>query len=333
MATAEDEDRYVRDQMDVLYWWGIPTLFRAPHDPDPKNCDIALVGVPHSSGNGSTERDQHLGPRFVRHVSAHNRRYHKVFDFSPWETSRINDLGDVPFPEAMDNEKSVERISTFFRKIDAAKAKPVSFGGDHSITGAILQVIAGPKSNICHGRPASLVHFDAHIDAYETLPHWLGAKKSSAHWAAYLVRQGNVNPKSSIQIGIRGNPRSRGFLQPSYDLGYNVITMQEYRSRGAESCAELIANTVGDGPVYITFDLDSLDPSIAPGVSNLEIGEVGWSMDEALRLIRSLRGKNVIGGDVVCLMPTKDAPNNMTSMAAACIGYEIVSLISDQMRG
>lgn len=332
MTIPAEDPNYVKDQMDVLYWWGIPTLFRAPHDPDPANCDIALVGVPHSSGNGSTERDQHLGPRFVRHVSAHNRRYHKVFDFSPWEACRINDLGDVPFPEAMDNEKCVERITSFYRRIDKARTRPVSIGGDHSVTGAIVQAISGPDSDLCQGRKASFLHFDAHIDAYETMPHWLGAKKSSAHWAAYLVRQGNVDPRTSVQIGIRGNPRSRGFLQPSYDLGYNVVTMQDYRRRGQADCAELIRNTIADNPVYITFDLDSLDPSIAPGVSNLEVGETGWTMDEALYLMRSLRGANVIGGDVVCLMPTKDSPNNITSMAAAAIAFEIVSLIADHLR-
>jgi guanidinopropionase len=141
-----------------------------------------------------------------------------------------------------------------------------------------------------------------------------------------------VDSSRSIQIGIRGNPRSKGFLQPSYDLGYNVITMQEFRQRGLQSCCEFIAKTVSDQPVYITFDLDSLDPSLAPGVSNLELGETGWFMDEALTLIRCLRGKNVIGGDVVCLMPTKDNASNTTSMAAAVAGYEILSLIADRMR-
>ncbi|MFO1091271.1 MAG: arginase family protein [Hyphomicrobiales bacterium] len=204
----QDEVSAAKAQMDVLYWWGIPTLFRCEHDANPQNCDIALVGVPHSSGNGSTERDQHLGPRFVRHVSAHNRRYHKFFGFTPWEACRINDLGDVPLPEAMDNEKCVERISAFYRDIAAASARPVSIGGDHSITGAILQSVADPKSNLVSGKKAALVHFDAHIDAYETMPHWLGAHKSSAHWAAYLVRQGNVDPEKSVQIGIRGNPRT-----------------------------------------------------------------------------------------------------------------------------
>jgi guanidinopropionase len=318
--------------METLYWWGVPTLFRAPHDPDPKNCDIALVGVPHSSGNGSTERDQHLGPRAVRNVSAHNRRYHQQFDFSPWDTCRIHDLGDVPLPEAMDNEKCVERISAFFRDIADQGVTPVSIGGDHGITGAIVQAIAGSNSKLTQSRKAALLHLDAHTDAYESLPHWMGAVKSAAHWAAYLVRQGNIDPSSSVQIGMRGNPRTRDWLKPSYELGYEVITMTQYRELGAAKCCEVIRSRLGDMPVYITFDLDCLDPAVAPGVSNIEAGVRGWTIDEANELIRSVRGLNIIGGDVVCLMPTKDQRNNITAMVAAHVMFEILSLIADRRR-
>ena len=318
--------------LETIYWWGLPTLFRCPADPDPAHCDIALVGVPHSSGNGSTERDQHLGPRAVRHVSAHNRRIHQAFDLSPWETCRINDLGDVPLPEAMDNEASVERISAFFRKIDEAGANPVSIGGDHGITGAIVQAIAGPQSRLTGGRKAALLHFDAHTDSYENIPHWMGAKKSAAHWAAYCVRQGNLDTSKSVQIGMRGNTRTRDWLKPSHDLGYEVVTMQRYRDIGAEACIDILRQRIGEEPVYITFDLDCLDPSVAPGVSNIEAGVTGWSIDEANRLLRGARGLNIIGGDVVCLMPTKDSPNNITAMVAAHIMFELVSLIADRKR-
>jgi guanidinopropionase len=327
--SESDTDRLM---METLYWWGVPTLFRAPFDPDPRHCDIALIGVPHSSGNGSTERDQHLGPRAVRHVSAHNRRYHKYFDFSPWERCRIHDLGDVPLPEAMDNEKCVERISAFFRAVADAGTAPVSIGGDHGITGAILQAIAGEGSRLTGNRKVALLHLDAHTDAYENIPHWLGARKSAAHWAAYCVRQGHIDATRSVQIGIRGNPRTRDWLMPSYELGYTVITMDEYRELGSGRCCELLRERLGDLPVYITFDLDCLDPVVAPGVSNIEAGAGGWSIDEANALLRSVRGLEVIGGDTVCLMPTKDSPNNITAMVAAHVMFEIVSLIADRKR-
>ena len=128
--------------METLYWWGIPTLFRCKNDPDPKNCDIALVGVPHSTGNGTTERDQHLGPRAVRNISAMLRRSHLQYGIDPWKQSKIHDLGDVPLPEANDNEKCIERISAFYDHIEKAEKPVVSIGGDHSITGGILQSLA-----------------------------------------------------------------------------------------------------------------------------------------------------------------------------------------------
>ena len=110
-----EEDKIM---METLYWWGIPTLFRCKNDPDPKNCDIALVGVPHSTGNGTTERDQHLGPRAVRNISAMLRRSHLQYGIDPWKQNKIHDLGDVPFPEANDNEKCIERISSFYDHIE-----------------------------------------------------------------------------------------------------------------------------------------------------------------------------------------------------------------------
>ena len=112
--------------METLYWWGIPTLFRCKNDPDPKNCDIALVGVPHSTGNGTTERDQHLGPRAVRHISAGLKRVHLEFGIDPWKQNKIHDLGDVPLPEANNNEKCIEQITQFFSLIADAK-KPAMF--------------------------------------------------------------------------------------------------------------------------------------------------------------------------------------------------------------
>jgi len=318
--------------METLYWWGIPTLFRCKNDPDPKNCDIALVGVPHSTGNGTTERDQHLGPRAVRNISAMLRRSHLKYGIDPWKRNKIHDLGDVPFPEANDNEKCIERISSFYDHIEKAEKPVVSIGGDHSITGGILQSLAKKNSKLTKGKKISMVHFDAHTDCYEKLDHFLGAKKSAAHWASYLVKQGNVDPKTSTQIGIRGNPRTLDWLQASYDIGYQVITMDEYNELGHEKCSKMILDRLGDNPIYVTFDLDCLDPTVAPGVANIESAFRGFNMDEARKLLQSLKGRNVIDGDVACLMPTKDSPNNITSMVAAAVMFEIICLISINLK-
>ena len=296
-----------------LYWWGVPTMFRCEHDPDPNNCDIALVGVPHSTGNGTTERDQHLGPRALRNVSAMARRVHMKYGLSPWDAARIHDLGDVAFPEANNNELCIERMTAFFKNIADAGTRPVSIGGDHSITGGILQALGGAGSKLTGGQPAALLHLDAHTDAYDNLDHFMGAKKSAAHWASYLVEQGQVDPTKSVQIGIRGNPRTLDWLEPSYRLGYEVITMERFNELGVAKCVEIIRERIGDTPLYITFDLDCLDPTVAPAVSNIEAGCNGFTIDQAVGLLQGVRGHNIIGGDVVCMMPTKDSPNNITA--------------------
>ena len=319
-------EKHDLSMMENLYWWGIPTLFRCPQD-KLETADIALVGVPHSTGNGTTERDQHLGPRAVRNVSALQRRAHGDFKIDPWNEVKIIDAGDVPFPRANDNEHCIEQITDFFKAIDNSNTRPVSIGGDHSITGGIVQGLA--NGILTQGEKVCFLHLDAHTDVFTTVDHFLGAKKSAAHWGAYLPDQGMVDPKHSMQIGLRGHPRTLDWLQPSYDYGYNIVTMKEYRQRGATDVIEQVKTVLRGRPVYITFDLDCLDPSAAPAVSNIEPGVNGFSIDEAIELMHAVRGMNIIGGDVVCLMPTKDTPNHITSMVAAAIMFEMISMIAE----
>ena len=319
-------EKHDLSMMENLYWWGIPTLFRCPQD-KLETADIALVGVPHSTGNGTTERDQHLGPRAVRNVSALQRRAHGDFKIDPWNEVKIIDAGDVPFPRANDNEHCIEQITDFFKAIDNSNTRPVSIGGDHSITGGIIQGLA--NGTLTQGEKVCFLHLDAHTDVFTTVDHFLGAKRSAAHWGAYLPDQGMVDPKYSMQIGLRGHPRTLDWLQPSYDYGYNIVTMKEYRQRGAIDVIEQVKTVLCGRPVYITFDLDCLDPSAAPAVSNIEPGVNGFSVDEAIELMHAVRGMNIIGGDVVCLMPTKDSPNHITSMVAAAIMFEMISMIAE----
>ena len=320
---AEEHDL---SMMENLYWWGIPTLFRCPQD-KLETADIALVGVPHSTGNGTTERDQHLGPRAVRNVSALQRRTHGDFEIDPWNEAKIIDAGDVPFPRANDNEHCIEQITNFYKAIDNSNTRPVSIGGDHSITGGIIQGLA--SGVLTKGEKICFLHLDAHTDVFTTVDHFLGAQKSAAHWGAYLPDQGMVDPKNSMQIGLRGHPRTLDWLQPSYDYGYNIVTMKEYRQRGAFDVIEQVKAVLDGRPVYITFDLDCLDPSVAPAVSNIEPGVKGFSVDEAIELMHAVRGMNIIGGDVVCLMPTKDSPNQITAMVAAAVMFEMISMIAE----
>ena len=319
-------DPHQTAMMENLYWWGIPTLFRCPNE-TPEHADIALIGVPHSTGNGTTERDQHLGPRALRNVSSVARRVHGGFQLDPWKAARIVDVGDVPFPRANDNEACIEQITQFYCNIDAAGARPVSIGGDHSITGGIVQALG--CGQIASGEPICFLHLDAHTDVFTKVDHFLGAEKSAAHWVAYLVDQGQVDPTHSMQIGLRGHARTLDWLQPSYDYGYNVVTMKEFRQRGVADVVEQIKQVLNGRPVYITFDLDCLDPSIAPAVSNIEAGERGFDIDEAVALLHAVRGMNIIGGDVVCMMPTKDHRNQITALTASAVMFEMICMIAE----
>ena len=321
-------DPYQTSMMENLYWWGIPTMFRCPNA-GPEGADIALVGVPHSTGNGTTERDQHLGPRALRNVSAVQRRMHGGFGLDPWAAAKIVDVGDVPLPRANDNEACIADITAFYERLDAAGARPVSIGGDHSITGGIVQALG--CGQIAGGAPVSFLHLDAHTDVFTKVDHFLGAQKSAAHWGAYLADQGQVDPTRSMQIGLRGHPRTLDWLQPSYDYGYNVVTMKEFRQRGLADVVAQAREVLAGRPVYITFDLDCLDPTIAPGVSNIEPGEKGFDIDEAVGLLHAVRGLNIVGADVVCMMPTKDAPNQITALTAAAVMFEMISMMAEQV--
>ncbi|WP_137389792.1 arginase family protein [Rhodoligotrophos defluvii] len=319
-------------EMQNWYWWGIPTFFKAPWNADPAASDIALVGVPHSSGNGSTERDQHLGPRAVRHVSGRFRRAHEAYGFRPWDAFRINDLGDVPLPEAMVNDVSVVHIEEYFTRLNEAGARPVSIGGDHGITGPILKAMGGSKSRATDGRKLALVHFDAHRDDYAFMGHWLGNKRSAAHWAAYSVAEGHVDASRSIQLGMRGNPLKPLEGSVKSEIGYEVLPADHLFAQGIQRTIEQVRARVQDQPIYITFDLDVLDPADAPAASNLEAGYRGLRAHEAIEILRGLRGLDVIGADIVCYIPTKDSPNQITGLTASVVMFEMISLIADYLR-
>ena len=316
-------------EMTPWYWWGIATFFKCPWDENPANCDIALVGVPHSSGNGSTERDQHLGPRAVRNVSGWFRRGHQAFGIVPWDVCRIHDLGDVPLPHAMVNDICVKDIEGYFKRLDRVGARPVSVGGDHAITGPILKAIAGKDARLSGGRRCALVHFDAHRDDYEHIPHWLGSVRSAAHWAAYTVVENHVDASRSVQLGMRSNPiKPRADIYQS-KLGYDLIPAERFFEQGIERTVERIRARVGDLPVYVTLDLDVLDPTEAPAVANLEPMQRGLRAWEVMKVLHGLRGLDVIGADIVCLVPSKDTEAKLTSMTAMALMFEQIALIAD----
>jgi guanidinopropionase len=211
--------------------------------------------------------------------------------------------------------------------------QPVSVGGDHAITGPILKAIAGRHAKISGGRKAALLHFDAHRDDYEHIPHWLGSVRSAAHWAAYTVVEEHVDPARSVQLGMRGNPiKPRADIHES-KLGYRLIPADEFYRIGIEKTVEIIRERVGDAPLYVTFDLDVLDPAEAPAVANMEPGLRGLRAWEAIEIFHGLRGLNIIGADIVCLIPSKDMAAKITCMTTMVLMFEMINLIADHLGG
>ena len=299
-----DDDKMM---LEGLYWWDIPTLFRCPIERDPAKLDIALVGVPHSTGNGTTERDQHLGPRAVRDVSAMSRRVHSEFQVDPWQSCRIGDMGDVPLPEANDNERCIERITDFYRALDATGTRPVSIGGDHAITYPLVKAYARKYKKL------TILQLDAHPDLYD---HYEG--NCFAHACPFArIMEENLAGRL-IQIGIRTlNPHQK---EQAQRFGVEIIEMRHF-------ALDLLPRI--DTPVYLSIDLDALDPAYAPGVSHHEPG--GMSTRQVIEIIHRLQTP-LVGADIVEYNPKRD-PEEITAMVAVKLLKEIAARMIEQAGG
>ena len=295
---------------------GMPTFLTAPHRPiDPENPDfgdlqVAIVGVPMDLGitnrNGSR-----FGPRALRTIERIGP-YNHVLRTAPVSDLRVADIGDVPFRSRFSLDLSHEDIEAHITRIRDAGVAPLSVGGDHSITLPILKALG-------KDRPVGLVHIDAHCDTSGGFD-WTKFHHGGPFREAVL--EGVLDPKRTIQIGIRGS--AEYLWEFSYDSGMTVIHAEEITGLGMAAVIERARAVVGDGPTYITFDIDSLDPAFAPGTGTPEIG--GLTTREALELLRGLKGLNIIGGDVVEVAPQYDASTN-TAQAGAQMLFEILSLM------
>jgi agmatinase len=295
---------------------GMPTFLTAPHRPiDPENPDfadlqVAIVGVPMDLGvtnrNGSR-----FGPRALRTIERIGP-YNHVLRTAPVSDLRVADIGDVPFRSRFSLDLSHEDIEAHITRIRDAGVAPLSVGGDHSITLPILKALG-------KDRPVGLVHIDAHCDTSG------GFDRTKFHHGGPFreaVLEGVLDPKRTIQIGIRGS--AEYLWEFSYDSGMTVIHAEEITGLGMAAVIERARAVVGDGPTYITFDIDSLDPAFAPGTGTPEVG--GLTTREALELLRGLKGLNIVGGDLVEVAPQYDASTN-TAQAGAQMLFEILSLM------
>ncbi len=300
----------------VAPYAGIPTLLDAPlrqidpQAPDLLGLDVALVGVPMDLGV-TNRTGSRFGPRALRAIERIGP-YNHVLECAPVFELNVADIGDVPFQSRYRLEQSHNDIEVHIGKIVAAGVIPLSVGGDHSITHPILKAVG-------RDRPVGMIHIDAHCDtggAFDQTKFHHGGPFRNA------VLDGVLDPTRTIQIGIRG--AAEYLWEFSYESGMTVIHAEEMPALGIPAIIEKARKVVGAGPVYLSFDIDSLDPAYAPGTGTPEIG--GPSTRDILELIRGLKGLNLVGGDVVEVAPQYDATTN-TAHAGAQVLFEILSLM------
>ncbi len=299
---------------------GPATFLDAPYRPDAAaegfaDLDVALVGVPMDLGV-TNRAGARLGPRAVRAVERIGP-YEHVLRMTPLADCRAADVGDVPFRSRFSLESCHADIEEYFTSIVQAGVIPLAVGGDHSITRAILAAIGREK-------PVGLIHIDAHCD---TSGIYEGAKFHHGGPFRQAVLDGALDPNRTIQIGIRGG--AEYLWEFSYVSGMTVIHAEEVMEMGLAAVIAKARKVVGDGPTYVTFDIDSLDPGFAPGTGTPEVG--GLTPREVLAILRGLVGIDFVGGDVVEVAPQYDATTN-TAQCGAQMLFELLCLAADKIQ-
>ena len=293
----------------------IPSFMRTPIATDLTDLDIGLAGVPYDGGTTNRPGARH-GPREIRNQSSLTRSIHHVTRVNPYQLCNVADVGDVPFTHLFEIERVMADIESFYSQLHQANVVPVTAGGDHSITLPIFRAIAKDE-------PIGMVHIDAHTDTWD---EFLGSKFTHGAPFRRAVEEGLLDPKRTVQIGIRGAQNSSEGWDFSLSTGMRVIFMEEFTDLGVASVIEEARSVVGSGPTYISFDVDGLDPVYAPGTGTPEIG--GITTLEAQRLLLGLRGLDFRGGDVVEVAPPFD-PSGNTALVAATMMYEIICLVAE----
>jgi len=293
----------------------IATFMRAPFTDSLEGLDIAMIGVPMDLGVTNRAGARH-GPREIRNASSLMRNWNPSTNIEPYGLASVADIGDVPIDNLFNLDEAIEYIEAFYVDVRRAGVVPLSAGGDHSITYPIMKAIAADE-------PVGMVHIDAHLD---TWGEFYGSKFHHGAPFRLAVEAGVLDPARSIQIGIRGGQNTREGFEFSLGRGMRVIAMDEFTGMGVDAVIEEARKVVGDGPTYITFDVDGLDPVYAPGTGTPEIA--GITTVDALRLLRGLRGLNLIGGDVVEVAPPFD-PTGNTALVGATLMWEILCLLAE----
>ena len=292
---------------------GIATFMRLPGRSEPKDLDIAVVGVPFDIGT-SNRPGARFGPRGIRDESVLLRPYNMGTRAAPFDSLRIDDIGDVA-SSPFDLLAAIAAIEERFDRLLTQDLITATMGGDHPIVLPILRAMAKK-----HG-PVGLIHIDAHTDISDTM---FGAKIAHGTPFRRAVEEGLLDCSRVVQIGMRGTGYTAEDFDWSRQQGFRVVQAEECWHKSLTPLMAEVREQVGDGPVYISFDIDGLDPSFAPGTGTPEVG--GLTMPQALEIVRGCRGLNVVGCDLVEVAPIYDT-SGLTSLTGANLLYEMLCVM------
>jgi len=298
---------------DMPRFAGPSTMMRLPSAVDSAGLDVCFVGVPLDTAT-SNRTGARFGPREVRAQSSLLRPFNLSTGAAPFESLQVADVGDVAV-NPYNVQDSVRRIRAAFERLLAHPVVPVSIGGDHTITYPILQAVAAK-----HG-PVALVHVDAHADMNDTM---CGEKIAHGTPFRRAFEEGLLQPEKSFQIGLRGTGYSPDDFNWSRSKGFTVVTAEECWDRPLGPIMQRVRERIGSAKAYISFDIDGLDPSIAPGTGTPEIG--GLSGHQGLQIIRGCRGLKIVGADVVEVSPPYD-PSGNTALVGANLLFELLCVL------
>lgn len=292
---------------------GLATFALLPRIEDVGRADIAVLGVPFDSGT-SFRPGARFGPNHIREHSRQLHPYHQVHDAYPFSTLQVADAGDVgvgPY----DIAQAVAAIETRAQSLIDSGSRVVALGGDHTIALPLLRAAAR-----AHG-PVAVLHFDAHLDTWDTLHGasvWHGSPFRRAS------EEGLIDLSRSQHVGIRGGIYDPSEIVDDQQLGFELVHCDEFQRRSVEDIVDQVRARLGDGPVYISVDIDVLDPAHAPGTGTPEVA--GLTTRELFCTLRGLRGLDIVGCDVVEVAPAYDHAG-ITGLAAAHTAWELITLM------
>jgi agmatinase len=310
----DPETRGPVDATVVPRYGGPATFARLPRLDEVSRADVAIVGVPFDSGV-SYRPGARFGPGHVRASSKLLRPYNPALAAEPFAAQQVADAGDIgvnPF----DLTEAIDTIDTAITGLRADGARVLTIGGDHTIALPVLRSVARD-----HG-PVAVLHFDAHLDTWDT---YFGAPYTHGTPFRRASEEGLIDLERSLHMGIRGPLYSARDLEDDAVLGFQVVRSDDYEVDGVRGAVDRMRRRLGDGPVYVSVDIDVLDPAFAPGTGTPEAG--GLTSRELLNTLRGLVGLDVVGCDIVEVAPAYDHAE-ITGIAAAHVAYELLSVLS-----